>query len=78
MGSSRRLRARRWSTPTPRSTELQEIAKTIDGVNSVSALAGYEVLTEGRGSNAGNLPHQFEALVRAQDDLEADHSGARA
>jgi HAE1 family hydrophobic/amphiphilic exporter-1 len=36
-----------------KSTELQEIAKTIDGVNSVSALAGYEVLTEGRGSNAG-------------------------
>jgi HAE1 family hydrophobic/amphiphilic exporter-1 len=33
--------------------ELQEIAKEIDGVNSVSALAGYEVLTEGRGSNAG-------------------------
>lgn len=36
-----------------KSTELQEIAKTIDGVNSVSAIAGYEVLTEGRGSNAG-------------------------
>ena len=36
-----------------KSQELQEIAKTIDGVNSVSALAGYEVLTEGRGSNAG-------------------------
>jgi HAE1 family hydrophobic/amphiphilic exporter-1 len=36
-----------------KSEELQEIAKTIDGVNSVSALAGYEVLTEGRGSNAG-------------------------
>jgi HAE1 family hydrophobic/amphiphilic exporter-1 len=36
-----------------KSHELQQIAKTIDGVNSVSALAGYEVLTEGRGSNAG-------------------------
>lgn len=33
--------------------ELQDIAKQIDGVNSVSSLAGYEVLTEGRGSNAG-------------------------
>ncbi|MBB4211494.1 HAE1 family hydrophobic/amphiphilic exporter-1 [Rhodothalassium salexigens DSM 2132] len=33
--------------------ELQEIAETIEGVQSVSALAGYEVLTEGRGSNAG-------------------------
>jgi HAE1 family hydrophobic/amphiphilic exporter-1 len=36
-----------------KSNELLEIAKTVDGVNSVSALAGYEVLTEGRGSNAG-------------------------
>ena len=36
-----------------KSQELQEIAKSIDGVNSVSSLAGYEVLTEGRGSNAG-------------------------
>ncbi|MDG3005736.1 efflux RND transporter permease subunit [Paludisphaera mucosa] len=36
-----------------KSHELQEIAKSIEGVNSVSSLAGYEVLTEGRGSNAG-------------------------
>jgi HAE1 family hydrophobic/amphiphilic exporter-1 len=36
-----------------KSEELQKIASKIDGVNSVSALAGYEVLTEGRGSNAG-------------------------
>ncbi|MBC7553361.1 MAG: efflux RND transporter permease subunit [Taibaiella sp.] len=33
--------------------KLQEIARHVDGVQSVSALAGYEVLTEGRGSNAG-------------------------
>ena len=33
--------------------ELQAIAKDIEGVISVSSLAGYEVLTEGRGSNAG-------------------------
>ncbi len=33
--------------------ELQVIAKKIEGVKSVSSLAGYEVLTEGRGSNAG-------------------------
>lgn len=32
---------------------LQDIAEKIDGVDSVSSLAGYEVLTEGRGSNAG-------------------------
>jgi HAE1 family hydrophobic/amphiphilic exporter-1 len=36
-----------------KSHELQAIAKEIDGVTSVCSLAGYEVLTEGRGSNAG-------------------------
>ncbi len=36
-----------------KSTELQQIANSIEGVESVSSLAGYEVLTEGRGSNAG-------------------------
>ncbi|MBX3731999.1 MAG: efflux RND transporter permease subunit [Verrucomicrobiae bacterium] len=44
-----------------KSTELQKIANEIEGVESVSSLAGYEVLTEGRGSNAGtcliNLQH---------------------
>ncbi|WP_372518246.1 efflux RND transporter permease subunit [Polyangium jinanense] len=35
------------------SRELQVIAKSVDGVASVSSLAGYEILTEGRGSNAG-------------------------
>ncbi|PUZ22608.1 hydrophobe/amphiphile efflux-1 family RND transporter [Chitinophaga parva] len=33
--------------------QLQGIAEKVEGVQSVSALAGYEVLTEGRGSNAG-------------------------
>ncbi len=32
---------------------LQGIAEHVKGIQSVSALAGYEVLTEGRGSNAG-------------------------
>ena len=32
---------------------LQEVANKIDGIESVSSLAGYEILTEGRGSNAG-------------------------
>ena len=36
-----------------KSHELQEIARKNPGVKSVSSLAGYEVLTEGRGSNAG-------------------------
>ncbi|MCB9195449.1 MAG: efflux RND transporter permease subunit [Flavobacteriales bacterium] len=36
------------------SRELQElILSEVDGVQSVSSIAGYEVLTEGRGSNAG-------------------------
>lgn len=35
------------------SRELQNIAKGVEGVASVSSLAGYEILTEGRGSNAG-------------------------
>ncbi len=63
-GSSRRLRARRSSTPTPSPTSLEAIAKEIEEVTSVSSLAGYEVLTEGRGSNAGtciiNLKHWSE------------------
>lgn len=33
--------------------KLQAIAEKVEGIQSVSALAGYEVLTEGRGSNAG-------------------------
>lgn len=36
-----------------KSIELEKVAKQIEGVVSVSSLAGYEVLTEGRGSNAG-------------------------
>jgi HAE1 family hydrophobic/amphiphilic exporter-1 len=33
--------------------ELQKITKEIPGIASVSSLAGYEIMTEGRGSNAG-------------------------
>ncbi|MCA9053436.1 MAG: efflux RND transporter permease subunit, partial [Planctomycetaceae bacterium] len=33
--------------------ELQAICKELDEITSVSSIAGYEVLTEGRGSNAG-------------------------
>ncbi|HEU5289268.1 MAG TPA: efflux RND transporter permease subunit [Cyclobacteriaceae bacterium] len=35
------------------SRRLQEIAEEVEGIQSVSSLAGYEILTEGRGSNAG-------------------------
>jgi HAE1 family hydrophobic/amphiphilic exporter-1 len=55
--------------------ELQEIAKEIDGVNSVSALAGYEVLTEGRGSNAGtcliNLKPWSKRKMTSKQIIEA-------
>ena len=33
--------------------ELQKVSEDIDGVQSVSSLAGYEILTEGTGSNSG-------------------------
>jgi hydrophobic/amphiphilic exporter-1 (mainly G- bacteria), HAE1 family len=33
--------------------ELERIAEQIEGIRSVTSVAGYEVLTEGRGSNAG-------------------------
>lgn len=36
-----------------KSQELQKIAKKIEGVASITSVAGYEILTEGRGSNAG-------------------------
>ncbi|WP_345239999.1 efflux RND transporter permease subunit [Nibrella saemangeumensis] len=35
------------------SQRLQKICEDIEGVESVSSLAGYEIMTEGRGSNAG-------------------------
>lgn len=35
------------------SQRLQKICAEIEGVESVSSLAGYEIMTEGRGSNAG-------------------------
>jgi HAE1 family hydrophobic/amphiphilic exporter-1 len=36
-----------------KSQELEKIAKTVEGVTSITSVAGYEILTEGRGSNAG-------------------------
>lgn len=48
--------------------EVQEIAEHIEGIQSVSALAGYEVLTEGRGSNAGTC------LINLKNWSERKHS----
>jgi HAE1 family hydrophobic/amphiphilic exporter-1 len=33
--------------------QLEKICKAVDGVESVTSMAGFEIMTEGRGSNAG-------------------------
>ena len=54
--------------------ELQTIAQSIEGVSSVSSLAGYEVLTEGRGSNAGtcliNLKNWSDRKLTSRQIIE--------
>ena len=50
------------------SRKLQALAKQVDGVSSVTSLAGYEILTEGRGSNAGTC------LINLKDWSERKHS----
>ncbi len=42
------------------SRKLQKIAKKIEGIESVASFAGYEIMTEGRGSNAGTCLIQLE------------------
>lgn len=53
------------------SEKLEKICEEIEGVQSVSALAGYEVLTEGTGANSGtcliNLKDWKERKNSAQD-----------
>ncbi|MGJ5642843.1 efflux RND transporter permease subunit [Formosa sp. S-31] len=48
--------------------KLQTICEEIDGVESVSSLAGYEIMTEGRGSNAGTC------LINLKPWSERKHS----
>ena len=43
------------------SRKLQGVAKEIEGVDSVTSLAGYEIITEGRGSNAGTCLIQLKS-----------------
>lgn len=54
--------------------QLQTISEEVEGIQSVSALAGYEVLTEGRGSNAGtcliNLKNWSEREHTAEEIIE--------
>ncbi|MFQ3574895.1 MAG: efflux RND transporter permease subunit [Cytophagales bacterium] len=50
------------------SKKLQLIAKDIEGIHSVTSLAGYEILTEGRGSNSGTC------LINLKDWEEREKS----
>ena len=50
------------------SRKLQKIAEEVDGIQSVSSLAGYEILTEGRGSNAGTC------IINLKDWSDRKHS----
>lgn len=50
------------------SLQLQKIAKEVEGVQSVTSLAGYEILTEGRGSNAGTC------LINLKDWSQRKHN----
>ncbi len=66
--------------------KLLNIAEEVEGIESVSSLAGYEVLTEGRGSNAGtcliNLKnwsdrkHTAEEIIAELEERTRDIPGA--
>lgn len=67
------------------SQKLQKICEKVEGVESVSSLAGYEIMTEGRGSNAGtcliNLKpwHDREHSVKEiMEELEEKSKGLGA
>ncbi|MBX9951020.1 MAG: efflux RND transporter permease subunit [Candidatus Obscuribacterales bacterium] len=54
--------------------QLQEVCKAVDGVHSVTSMAGYEIMTEGRGSNAGtcliNLKNWDERKQNVNEIIE--------
>lgn len=50
------------------SRQLQKMAEEIEDIQSVTSLAGYEILTEGRGSNAGTC------LINLKDWEHRHHS----
>ncbi len=53
-----------------KSQEFERIAKQIDSVRSVTSVAGYEILTEGRGSNAGT------AIINLEDWSERERTSS--
>ena len=48
--------------------QLERMCKKIEGVESVTSMAGYEIMTEGRGSNAGTC------LINLEDWAERKHN----
>jgi HAE1 family hydrophobic/amphiphilic exporter-1 len=67
------------------SQRLQKICEEIDGVESVSSLAGYEIMTEGRGSNAGtclinlkNWSDRHHTVKEIMEELEEKTRGLGA
>lgn len=54
--------------------ELQKMTKKVEGVHSVTSMAGYEIMTEGRGSNAGtcliNLKNWEERKQNVHEIIE--------
>ena len=51
------------------SGQLQKICEEIDGVESVSSLAGYEIMTEGRGSNAGTCLINLKSWTERKENV---------
>lgn len=54
--------------------QLEKMTRAIDGVDSVTSMAGYEIMTEGRGSNAGtcliNLKNWEERKQNVHEIIE--------
>lgn len=65
-----------------KSRELEEICKDVEEVTSVTSIAGFEVLTQGRGSNAGtcliNLKPWEERERSSREVIEELESKCRA
>ena len=65
---------------------LQKVAEGVEGVSSVSSLAGYEILTEGTGANSGtclvNLKsweerkHSVQEIMQELEEKSKDITGA--
>jgi hydrophobic/amphiphilic exporter-1 (mainly G- bacteria), HAE1 family len=67
------------------SQRLQKICEEVEGVESVSSLAGYEIMTEGRGSNAGtclinlkNWSERHQTVKEIMEELEEKSKGLGA